>query len=117
MSVTPYPKPDICDPANDADRAAVEQEGFPGGGLDEWESRAARIYNADFQRPYACEVMQRAKSGRWGLGTTQEGLSSRLGITSDRRWVSDALHKGKLSFPIFVRLRFLKALPPDWEPD
>lgn len=117
MPVTPVPNPDKREPANETEREAAERAAFPGGGLDEWEPRAARIYNTNFMGPYGRAVIERAKSGHWGLGTTQEGLSSRLGITSDRGWVSRALHKGNLPFPIFVRLRFLKGLPADWEPD
>lgn len=94
-----------------------ELEFCPGGELDGHANEAGRAFNEDFKRPYVCALMADVMSGRWQMGDSQEEISERLGILSDRGWVSHALHQGRMSMDVFMRLRCWPSRPKDWEPD
>jgi hypothetical protein len=89
---------------------------FPNGGVEANANNAGREYNDHFHRPYTMLLMADVKSGRWGMGTTQDSISEALGILSDRSWVSDALNEGWMSIDIYMRLRCWPLRPSDWEP-
>lgn len=94
-----------------------ELEFCPGGDLDSHSNDAGRSFNESFKRPYVCALMTDVMSGQWQMGTSQEEISERLGILSDRGWVSHALHQGRMSMDVYMRLRCWPSRPKDWEPD
>ena len=114
---TEAPGIDLFNPILQALRDQFERAAFPDGGLDDCDSEIGPLYNEHFKRPYVCVLMADVLSGRWQLGTTQEEISERLGIVNDRTWVSRALHQGRLSLEVFLRLRCCPSRPDDWEPD
>jgi hypothetical protein len=113
---TEAPAIDVFSPMIQELLDAYERDAFPEG-LGEDRDDLGPLYNAEFKRPYVCTLISDVMSGRWGLGDSQMELSEQVGITRDRSWVSRAIHQGKLSFDVFLRLRYYPHRPTDWEPD